>query len=107
MTLTQIAIHSLRRRKARAAFVLAGLTIGVATVVAVIGFSRTMTHDINHKLEKYGANILILPRTERLSLTYGGLSLGGVSFAQLVLEMLLEQRLCLSQLIQRLVQVFG
>jgi len=80
MTLTEIAIQNLRRRKAKAAFVLAGLTIGVATVVTVIGFSRTMVHDINHKLEKYGANILILPKTENLSLTYGGLSLGGVSF---------------------------
>ena len=39
-----------------------------------------MTNDINHKLEKYGANILIVPKTENLNLTYGGLSLGGVSF---------------------------
>jgi putative ABC transport system permease protein len=39
-----------------------------------------MTMDINHKLEKYGANILVVPRTDHLTLTYGGLSLGGVSF---------------------------
>jgi len=39
-----------------------------------------MTNDINHKLEKYGANILIVPKTENLALSYGGLSLGGVSF---------------------------
>jgi putative ABC transport system permease protein len=39
-----------------------------------------MTSDINHKLEKYGANILIVPRTENLALSYGGLALGGVSF---------------------------
>jgi len=39
-----------------------------------------MKNDINHKLEMYGANILIVPKTENLSLTYGGLSLGGVSF---------------------------
>ena len=80
MTLTEIAFQNLLRRKAKAAFVLAGLTIGVATVVTVIGFSRTMAHDINNKLEKYGANIIIMPRAENLSLSYGGLSLGGVSF---------------------------
>jgi len=80
MTLTEIAVNNLLRRKAKAAFCLAGLVIGVATVVGVIGFSRTMERDINHKLEKYGANILVTPRTENLSLTYGGLSLGGVSF---------------------------
>ncbi|MGB6011296.1 MAG: FtsX-like permease family protein, partial [Desulfobacterales bacterium] len=36
--------------------------------------------DINHKLEQYGANILIVPKTENLALSYGGLTLGGVSF---------------------------
>jgi putative ABC transport system permease protein len=60
--------------------VLAGLVIGVATVVAIVSFVDAMTGDINDKLEKYGANILIVPKTENLALTYGGLSLGGVSF---------------------------
>ena len=80
MTLKQIAIRNLLRRKGKAAFVLAGLAIGIATVVTVISFVEAMTNDINHKLEKYGANILIVPRAEDLPLTYGGLSLGGVAF---------------------------
>ena len=80
MTLKQIAIRNLLRRKGKAAFVLAGLAIGISTIVAVISFTDAMTGDINHKLEKYGANILIVPRAENLALTYGGLSLGGVSF---------------------------
>jgi len=80
MTLKEIACRNLLRRKAKAAFVLAGLVVGVATVVAIISFVETMTGDINKKLEKYGANILIVPKTENLSLTYGGISLGGVSF---------------------------
>jgi putative ABC transport system permease protein len=80
MTIKEIAIKNLMRRKAKAAFILAGLVIGVATVVAVVTFTDTMTRDINHKLEKYGANILIVPRTDNLTLTYGGMALGGVSF---------------------------
>jgi putative ABC transport system permease protein len=80
MTLKHIALRNLMRRKAKSAFVLAGLAIGIATVVAVISFVEAMTGDINHKLEKYGANILIVPRAENLPLTYGGLSLGGVAF---------------------------
>lgn len=80
MTLKDIALLNLRRRKAKAAFVLAGLVIGVSTVVALVSLVGAITEDINHKLEQYGANILIVPRTENLSLTYGGLSLGGVSF---------------------------
>ena len=80
MNLKEIATRNLLRRKGKAAFVLAGLVVGVATVVAIISFVNAMTSDINHKLEQYGANILVVPRTENLTLTYGGLSLGGVSF---------------------------
>jgi len=80
MTLKHISFKNLIRRKGKASFVLAGLVIGVSTVVGIISFVDAMTSDINHKLEKYGANILIVPRTENLTLTYGGLSLGGVSF---------------------------
>jgi putative ABC transport system permease protein len=80
MTLKDIALLNLRRRKAKAAFLLAGLLIGVTTVVALMTLVDAMREDITDKLDKFGANILIVPKTENLSLTYGGLSLGGVSF---------------------------
>lgn len=80
MTIREIAVKNLLRRKSKAAFILAGLVIGVATVVAVITYAKTMTEDINHNLEKYGANILIVPHTDNLTLSYGGMTMGGVSF---------------------------
>ena len=90
MTLRLIAIRNLLRRKGKAAFITAGLVIGVTTVVAIISLIEAMTLDINDKLEKFGANILVVPRTENLSLTYGGLSIGGVSFD---IEKILEKEL--------------
>lgn len=86
MTIKDIAIKNLLRRKAKAAFVLAGLVIGVATVVAVISYVDAMTASINEKLEKYGANILIAPRTDNLTLSYGGITIGGVSFEMQEIE---------------------
>lgn len=80
MTLKLISLRNLMRRKGKAAFILAGLVVGVATVVGIISYVDATTHDIAHKLEQYGANILIVPRTENLSLSYGGISMGGVSF---------------------------
>jgi putative ABC transport system permease protein len=80
MTLKQIAIQNLLRRKGKAALILLGLVLGIGTVITVISFSDAVTGDINHKLEKYGANILIVPRTENLSLNYGGIQMGGISF---------------------------
>jgi len=80
MTLKEIALKNLMRRKGKVAFILAGLVIGVCTVVTIISLMEAMTSDINKKLEKYGANILIVPKSEKLTLTYGGISLGGVAF---------------------------
>lgn len=80
MKLTDISLGNLKRRKAKASFILIGLLVGVTAVVAFMSLVDTLTRDINHKLEKYGANIMILPKTENLSLTYGGLSIGGISF---------------------------
>ncbi len=80
MNLRDIALLNLRRRKTKAAFVLAGLLIGVTTVVGLVTLGRVLGSDVTHKLEKYGANILVVPRTESLSLTYEGLNLGGLSF---------------------------
>ena len=80
MTLKEIACRNLMRRRGKAAFILAGLVVGVSTVVAILSFVEAMTSDISDKLEKYGANILIVPKTENLALNYGGISLGGVSF---------------------------
>lgn len=80
MTLNTIAIQNLLRRKGKAILILLGLVLGIGTVITVISFSDAVTGDINHKLEKYGANILIVPRTENLSLSYGGIQMGGISF---------------------------
>jgi len=80
MKLKDIALLNLRRRKAKAAFLLAGLLVGVTTVVTLMTLVEALSEDITDKLDKFGANILVVPKTENLSLTYGGLSLGGVSF---------------------------
>ncbi len=79
MKLETIAFNNLRRRKSRLVFLVAGLLIGVATVVTLISLSTTLTEDVQTKMENYGANILITPHTDNLSLNYGGISLGGVS----------------------------
>jgi putative ABC transport system permease protein len=79
MRLRTIAFASLRRRKARAAFLIAGLLIGVATVVALLTLSLSMTGEAEANLESYGANIVITPTVEDVALTYGGIDVGGVS----------------------------
>ncbi len=79
MRLKDISINNLRRRKGKVFFLILGLTIGITTVVALISLTRLMKEDIAHKLDEFGANILIIPRTDDLSLSYGGLNIGGIS----------------------------
>lgn len=79
MNLRTIAFNNLRRRKARVAFLLTGLFLGVATVVTLLSLTRSLTAEVEHKLDNFGANILITPRSEELSLSYGGINLGGVA----------------------------
>jgi putative ABC transport system permease protein len=79
VNLRSIAFSNLRRRKARAAFLVVGVLIGVATVVTLISLTSAMRVEAQDRMEDYGANILITPRTDELALSYGGVSLGGVA----------------------------
>jgi putative ABC transport system permease protein len=74
-----VAFSNLRRRKNRAAFLVAGLLVGIATVVTLLTLSTALTVQAQNNLESYGANIVVQPRVDTLSLGYGGLNLGGVS----------------------------
>ena len=80
MRLKDISISNLLRRKGKVFFLTLGLTIGITTVVTLLTITRMMNEDISNKLDALGANIIILPRSDDLSLSYGGMSLGGVAF---------------------------
>jgi putative ABC transport system permease protein len=79
MRLKDISINNLRRRKGKVFSLILGLTIGITTVVTLISITRMMNEDISKKLDEFGANILIIPRSDDLSLSYGGMNIGGVS----------------------------
>ena len=79
MRLKDISINNLWRRKGKVFFLILGLTIGITTVVTLISITRMMNEDISKKLDEFGANILIIPRSDDLSLSYGGMNIGGVS----------------------------
>jgi len=79
MRLKDISINNLRRRKSKVFFLILGLTIGITTVVTLISVTRIMNEDIANKLDEFGANILIIPRSNDLTLSYGGMNIGGVS----------------------------
>jgi putative ABC transport system permease protein len=80
MQLIDVTLRNLRRRKGRKLLLLLGLTIGVATVVALMAITTTMQADVSNKLDEYGANILIVPRANDLSLSYGGVTVASAAY---------------------------
>ena len=79
MKLYNISLNNLRRRKSKMLFLVLGLTIAVSTVVTLITVARIMNADIANKLDEFGANILITPKSDDLSLNYGGMAVSGVA----------------------------
>jgi putative ABC transport system permease protein len=82
LNLRSVAFSNLKRRKSRAAFLVAGLLVGIGTVVALLTLSQALTVQAQNSLETYGANIVVAPRTDGLSLSYGGVTLGAAAAGQ-------------------------
>jgi len=80
MRLIDVTLRNLRRRKGRKLLLMLGLAIGVATAVALMAITATMQADVAHKLDEYGANILIVPKANDLSLSYGGVTVASAAY---------------------------
>ncbi len=79
MQLRDIAWASLKRRRARAAFALAAVALGIGTVVALVSLSRAMRAEVGDELDRFGANIVITPKARALDVAYGGLAVAGLT----------------------------
>jgi len=80
MRISTIAFANLKRRKGKAAFLTIGIAIGIGTAVALLSLSRSIKEEIGSQLDRFGANIVVVPQSNNLSLDYGGLSVSSVSF---------------------------
>lgn len=80
MRLTNISLNNLKRRRTKVLFVVLGLSIAVATVVLLTTTAITTRADIDRKLDEYGANIVVFPKSDALTLSYGGITVPGASY---------------------------
>jgi putative ABC transport system permease protein len=79
MQLRDIAWASLKRRRGRFVFALAAVALGIGTVVALVSLSRAMRAEVGDELDRFGANIVITPKTRSLDVAYGGLTVAGLT----------------------------
>lgn len=79
MQIRDITFGSLRRRWVKSLFVAAALALGIATLVMVVSLTRAANAEIGNELDRFGANILVTPKSTILDLAYGGVDVGGVT----------------------------
>ena len=80
MKLYNISLQSLRRRKAKTFFLIIGLILSVASVVTLLTVSKNVNQSIAANLDEFGANIIITPKTDDISINYAGMSINNVSY---------------------------
>lgn len=82
MRLSTISLNNLRRRKGKALMLMVGLAVGVATVVSMLAITEALRADTEKKIDQFGANILVVPKSDDLALSYGGVAVGVSSTVQ-------------------------
>jgi len=82
MKLYQVVIKDVMRRKKRMSYAILGVVIGTMTFVAVLTIALAAQARINDQLEKYGANLTVLPAISSIDMTLGDLSLGTVTVGE-------------------------
>ncbi|HBW35002.1 FtsX-like permease family protein [Desulfosporosinus sp. BICA1-9] len=80
MTLTDIAIQNLRRRKGKTTFLFLTFLLVIGITVTLNTLAKSMQDDLQKSLTEYGANVVITPKSEHFTLSYGGLSVPGVDY---------------------------
>ena len=80
MTLTDIAIQNLRRRKGKTTFLLLTFMLVIGITATLNTLSKSMQADLQKSLTQYGANVVITPKSEHFTLSYGGISVAGVNY---------------------------
>ncbi|MCK4267187.1 MAG: ABC transporter permease, partial [Actinomycetia bacterium] len=82
MRLERITIINIRKHIGRLGLLTLVLTVVVATVATLYILARLMNDDLEKKLDLYGTNMVIVPKSDDLPLSYDGVPLGNVNLAK-------------------------
>jgi putative ABC transport system permease protein len=80
MNILTIALRNARKKWVRTFLLLLVFTLGVVSIVSLNFVSRVVGEGLEKKLVSFGANILVSPKSEKLTVSYGGFALGDMLF---------------------------
>lgn len=79
MSIFRIVLVHLKGRRVKTAFLGIALSLGVATVIAMLSLVSAMRLELGNELDKFGPNIVIMPRFQGQALASGGAGMAEVS----------------------------
>lgn len=82
MKLYQVVLKDIMRRKKRVLYATLGVIIATMTVVGILTIALAGQSRIYSQLEKYGANLSVIPATKSLNTGLGDLTLGTVTVGE-------------------------
>ncbi|UOD35693.1 ABC transporter permease [Deferribacteraceae bacterium V6Fe1] len=80
MTIFTIPLKNLKVKFFKTLILMLVFSIGIISSVALNKVSSTVSHALEEKLNKFGANILVYPKTDEINVSYGGVHLGNLSY---------------------------
>lgn len=80
MNILTIPLRNIRRKPSKTLLLLLVFSLGVMSIVALYQVSQVVGHSLEKKLTAFGANIVVSPATEKLSVSYGGFHMGDMLF---------------------------
>lgn len=80
MNILTIPFRNIRRKPSKTLLLLLVFSLGVMSIVALYEVSRVVGESLEKKLTAFGANIIISPATEKLSVSYGGFHMGDMLY---------------------------
>ena len=77
--LLRILTKSLARRKSRIALAVVAVLMGAAVATALMTVSLDVTEKVSQEFRKYGANLMVVPKSDTIDVGFPGVQLGSVT----------------------------
>ncbi len=76
MNILTIPLRNTRKKWVKTLLLLVVFSLGVTSIVSLNYVSSVVGESLEKKLTAFGANILVMPKSEKLTVSYGGFSMG-------------------------------
>lgn len=80
MNILTIPLRNIRRKPSKTLLLLLVFSVGVMSIISLYQVSLVVGLSLEKKLTSFGANIVVSPATEKLSVSYGGFHMGDMLF---------------------------